>query len=124
MARIRGGSFAGENLVQNYAQRVNVAASRDLLAGLLLGRHVPACSAANVFYFTGHARQAEVGDAQPALPVEHDIARLQIAVHYAFVVRGSQSGAELAGDFQRFVVRQPPDAPQQRGQILAADVFH
>ena len=81
-------------------------------------------SAANVLYFTSHARQTEVGDAQLALPVEHDVARLQIAMHHAFVVRGGQAGAELAGDLQRLVLRQPPDAPQQRGQILAVHVFH
>src|ERR1035438_3099321 len=37
--------------------------------------------------------QTEVGEAQPAFPIEHDVARLQIAVHHALFVRGSQSGA-------------------------------
>ena len=87
MAQIRGRTLTGEHLVQNHAQRINVAARCHVPPGSLLGRHVPWRSAANVFYFTGHARQTKVGDAQLALPVQHDVARLQIAVQHAFVVR-------------------------------------
>ena len=39
-------------------------------------------------------------------------------------MRSRQSGAELARDLHRFVVWQPADPPQQRGQILAVDIFH
>jgi len=123
VAQIRRGWFTSENFVQNQAQRINVTAPRYFPAGSLLGRHVGRRSAANVHYFTGYARQAEVGDTQLALPVEHDVTRLQIAVQHAFIVRGGQAGAELAGDFQRLVRRQPPDRARQRAQILAIPVF-
>ncbi len=45
-------------------------------------------------------------------------------MHHAFIVRGREACAELARDFERLIPRQPPDAPQQRGQILAVHVFH
>jgi hypothetical protein len=47
------------------------------------------------------------------LPVQHDIARLQVAVYHALVVCRSQAGAKLARNFQRLVPWQHSDAPQQ-----------
>ena len=42
----------------------------------------------------------------------------------ALVVRGGEPRAELARDLDRLVRRKPPDAPQERGQVLAVDVLH
>ena len=43
--------------------------------------------------------------------------------HPTFVRRGDSS-AKLPGDLHGLVVRQAPDAPQQRRQRLTVDVFH
>src|SRR5215469_12170952 len=45
-------------------------------------------------------------------------------MEHAFVVGGSESGAEPARDLQRFVVRKPSDTSQERTQILAIHVLH
>ena len=42
----------------------------------------------------------------------------------ALCVRGGKSRAELARDLDGFVLRQPPDAAEQRSQILAIDILH
>ncbi len=42
----------------------------------------------------------------------------------AAVVRGGESRAELPRELDRAILRQPSDAPQQRRQVLAIDVFH
>ena len=57
-------ALAGEDLVEHEAERVDVAARRDLAAGELLGRHVGGRAGAN--RFAGGARQPEVGDADLA----------------------------------------------------------
>ena len=43
---------------------------------------------------------------------------------HALFVRRRQPRAELPGDLHRLVLRKMPDAPEQRGEILAVDVFH
>ena len=43
--------------------------------------------------------------------------------HAAFVRRG-QTGADLARELDGFVLRQSPDAAQQRIQILAVEILH
>ena len=43
--------------------------------------------------------------------------------HAPFVRRG-QARAQLARDFDRFILRKPSDAAQQRRQVLAVDVLH
>ena len=40
------------------------------------------------------------------------------------LVRRGEPGAELARDLERLVRRQPADAPQQRGEVLAVHVLH
>ena len=45
-------------------------------------------------------------------------------MQHALVVRGGQPGAQLPRHLGRLVRRQPADAPQQRGQVLAVDVLH
>jgi hypothetical protein len=42
----------------------------------------------------------------------------------AAIVRRRQPGAHLSDDVERLVRRQPSDAPQQRGEILAVHVLH
>ncbi len=111
---------AGEELVQHEAERVEVAADRDLLARQLLGCHVDGSAGAHL----GHGGEAEVGELHPSATVEHDVGRLEVAVQHALVVGRGQPGAQLAGDLDRLVLGQAADAAQQRRQILAVDVFH
>ena len=82
---------AGEQLVDHRPQRVEIGAAVDRLAGQLLGRHVAgraehqagARSAA-----VGHAGDAEVHHShRVAGGVDHDVGRLDVAVHHALAVR-------------------------------------
>ena len=41
-----------------------------------------------------------------------------------FSCAAARPGAELAGDVERLVGRQPADAPQERGEVLAVDQLH
>ena len=59
-----------------------------------------------------------------AAAVDHDVGGLQVPVQHALVVRRGEPGAELPRDLDRLVRRKPPDAAQQRRQILAVDVLH
>src|SRR4029077_14496548 len=40
------------------------------------------------------------------------------------LVSGRETGANLAGDLNGFVGREPADAPNKRSQIFAIDIFH
>ena len=115
-------ALAGEELVEDEAERVDVAARRDLAAGELLGRHVGRRAGAD--RFTGDAGEAEVGDADLAAAVEHDVRRLEIAMDDAALVRGGESGADLPRDLERAIFREAADAAEQRREILAVHVLH
>ena len=45
-------------------------------------------------------------------------------MEYAVIVGGRQARAQLACDLERLPARQPPDAAQQRDEVLAVDEFH
>ena len=74
--------------------------------------------------FARGAGQAEVGDADLAGAVEHDVRGLQIAMDDAALVRRGEPGADLARDLERAIFGEAADAPQQRREILAVDVLH
>jgi hypothetical protein len=69
-------------------------------------------------------REAEVRDAHPSAAVEHHVGRLEVAVQDAAVVSGGEARTNLARDVERLVGGQVADARQQRGEVLAVDVFH
>jgi len=56
--------------------------------------------------------------------VEHDVGRLQIAVHDAGLVRGNQPRDDLPGDRQDPAEGHPALAGQDRREIRAVDVRH
>ena len=116
----------GEELVEHQTERVEVAAGRDFPSRELFRRHVGRCARRDVgaFDLLREAGEAEVGDARPAAAVHHDVRRLQVAVEHADLVRRRKAGADLPCDLDRLVLREMPDAPQQRRQVLAVDVFH
>jgi hypothetical protein len=120
----------------NNAVTASSAASRGFVPGTmlsdryriisLLGRHVggraaPHVPLADVF---GEPGEAEVGQAQLPARIEHHVRGLEIAVQDAFLVGGGQACAQLARNLQPLVRRQPADAAEQRGQVLAVDVLH
>ena len=72
----------------------------------------------------GQAGQAEVGDADAAVRVEHHVGRLEIAVQHAAVVRRGKAGADLPRDLGGPLFREAPDALQQPGQIFPVDELH
>jgi hypothetical protein len=70
------------------------------------------------------ASAAATGDPDPAVAVEHDVRRLEIAMDDAAIVRGGEPGADLARQFDRPILREATDATQQQREIFAIDVFH
>ena len=72
----------------------------------------------------GDGREAEVGDADVTVAVDHHVRRLQVAVQHAALVRGGDPGADLPRDLDRLVLRKAADAAEQRRQILAVHVLH
>src|SRR5437667_7071850 len=81
-------SLTGEYLVENQAERVDVALLRRRLAFELFGCHVRRRSDETRFGTSlFRDRQAEIGDAGPPAAVDHHISRLQIAMDDALLVR-------------------------------------
>ncbi len=120
------GAPARVELVEHEAERVDVAADRDLAPLQLLRRHVAGRPRAHVVVAQrlGEAGQAEVGDAHVALAVEHHVRGLEVPVQHALLVRRGEARAELPRDLERLVRRQPPDPAQQRGEVLAVHELH
>ena len=117
-------ALAGEHLVEHEAERVQVALHRHRAARELLGRHVGRRAGPRVRAVVGRPGDAEVGEAHVPLAVDHHVRRLEVAVQHAPLVRGGEAGAQLPRHLDRLVLRQPPDAAQQRREVLAVDVLH
>ena len=66
-------------------------------------------------------RQSEVEDFHRPARGQHDVARLEIAVHHAFLMRRVERRDDLSGDGQRVGHVQPTRDPV--GQRLALDQF-
>ena len=123
------GERAGEDLVQDDAQRVDVAAVVGGFAAGLLGGHV--IDGADDGAGLGHgrprlerARDAEVGDEGVPVAVDQDVLRLEVAVHDPGLVRRLERLGDLARQRQRPFDRQRPLALQQRFEIFPLDELH
>jgi hypothetical protein len=111
----------------SYNTRPSAYTSRRELAPFqLLGRHVAerSCNVARVSTLVHQIREAEIGEVRLTPPVDQHVGRLQIAMQNFSVVCGRETSAELTRELERLVGWQSADAPQQRGEILAVDVFH
>ena len=114
--------LSDEQLVQDQAERVDVGALRERRARPFAAR-APcrrACrSACANRSSVRRDRDPEIGDPDQAVVVDQHVGRLEIAVQHALRVRRRQTGAELTGDVDDLLGRQPADAPQQRREVLA-----
>ena len=111
---------AGERVVRREPERVEIAAPVDTIAGRLFGAHVlrgtdnfadarePGVRAPAVVGRGDHAGDAEVHDERAARrPLDHDVVRLDVAVHDAAAVRVRQRVAD--------VLQQPHDLANADG---------
>jgi hypothetical protein len=112
--------------MQDHPERINVAAHRNFPAGALFGRLVcgRAFTNAVALNLTSHDGQAEIGDQDLSQTVEHHVAGLEVTMEDSFIVCRGETCAKAAGDLDRFVAGESPDAPKQRAEVLAIDVFH
>ena len=105
---------AGQQLVEDDADRVQVRAGVDRLALRLLGREV--LRRAHDRARLGHVRgagagDAEVGDLDAALVVDEHVLRLEVAVHDTALVREARGAQDLQDDVDR-----PPRAAPGRAR--------
>ena len=123
------GDPAGDHFVHDDSEGVDVRAGVHLLEIDLLGRHVLRRSEHDSR--SGHAvgvhepGQPEVHDPDIALPVDHDVLGLEVAVDDAQPVGLGQAFGDLDGDADGLGrVAIWPDAADEILEVLALDVFH
>ena len=129
------GQLAGGELVEDHADRVEIAAGVERAAGRLLGGHVLRRSADHVG--AGEAGQVgveDLGDAEvehlhdlvragPALR-DHDVLGLQVAVDHAARVRLRERGEHLRDQVDDARLGQRPLIARHQAQVLALHVLH
>ena len=124
----REGRRPRHELVQHRAERVEVRLRRDLLAEGLLGRHVAEGADHHPVLRQPRPalgdRQPEVADLGDAVGRQPDIARLQIPVHDALLMREDEPTRGRLRDLQRMPERQRPSGIlQQALHVPAAHQF-
>ena len=126
------GSSPGQHFVEHHAQGVNVRALVHVLRVLqLFGRHVVRRADGQAAgrqrdLVLGLAEQlgdAEVGDLHPALRVEQDVLRLDVAVQDAFVVGELERLANLRHEHHR-LLRGEPARLHRLAQVYAVHELH
>ncbi len=119
--------LAGQQLVEDDAERVEVGARVDLASLGLLGREV--LRRADDRARLGHlaragARDPEVRHLHAALAVDEDVVRLDVAVHDAVPVCEAQRREDLARVLDRDVDRRGAAADDQLLQRAAVEELH
>lgn len=123
---------ASQQFVEGAAQRVDVGTDVDRMAvGRLLGGHVVGCAHRLPLageFLAAVLRRAEQGEAQvedfhPPLGREHQVRRLDVAMHQSVLVRVLQSHGGLPDHLAGVGNRQGPALDHGR-KVLAFHVFH
>ncbi len=118
--------LAGQHFVDHHAQRKHVGTRVEFAFGDLLGRHV-GWRADHAGQLRGLAvdemRGAEVADLDVAALGQHDVFRLQVAVHQAARAGVGHRHATLEGDLQHGCHRQQRVGLDVVRQRHALDVF-
>src|SRR5205814_7902420 len=101
--------LAGQDFVEDEAERINIASDADIAAGKLLRGHVGRRSGSDfrTFDVRSESGKSKVSDANLAGSIEHDVCGLQVAVDDARFVGSRKSRADLPRDFRCLVVRMP-----------------
>ena len=121
---------AGEALVQHEPQRVEVgppveAAAAHLLGRQVLGRpHHDVVAGQVVAGAVEALGDPEVGQQDPAVGGDEDVARLDVAVDEAGVVGGVERRRDARADVDRQLGAQPGLHVEQLAQALAVDELH
>ena len=123
--------FAGEHLVKQHAERVDVRAMvherprfRLLRRGVVRRAHGgerERGSGGGVF--AEQLRETEVGDLHAPVRIEEDVAGLDVAMDAALLVRVGERAAHLLDERERDGLRDFPRRDQLR-EVAARDVFH
>ena len=119
---------AGQHLIQQDADAVDIGAGFSALSERLLRRHVN--RGAKHYAAIGRVsergieifRNAKVGQCQGAVGAHHDVVRFQVAVDNAGAVGRFQPGSDLADDPQDGIFSQR--FAHQAGQAAAREILH
>src|SRR5207244_10007314 len=111
------------------AERVDVGAMIRRFAGDLLRAQVRRCpdhhAGRGERSAFGGARNAEIGhERAAALGVQQHVLWLDVAVHYAALVRVRERARYFAEDARRFVDGEPPFTLEAMGETAAAASLH
>ena len=124
------GRAAGQQLEEHDARRVQVGACVHGLASCLLGGEVLGGADDGVRLRHGGLRvgqgtgDAEVHDLDLAVRRQHDVARLDVAMHQVVVVRVLQGGQDTRHDLDGFVDRDGRAVGDQLLDGVPLDVLH
>src|SRR5205814_1529692 len=119
-------TLAGQDFVEDEAERINIASDADIAAGKLLRGHVGRRSGSDfrTFDVRSESGKSKIRDANLAGSVEHYVCGLQIAVDHTSLVGRRKTRADLPRDFRRLVLRKPADPANDRSEIFSIDVLH
>ena len=119
-------SAASVDLVENQAERINVALDRWLASREQFRRHIGRCPAGTLLFGRVLLKfsQTKIQDFDPAFGVDHDVAWFQITMNYAGIVGCRQPTPNLVADCDGFLLAEVPQASQALGQILSINELH
>ena len=122
--------LAREAFVERHAQAIDIATSVQLESPRLFRTHVRRGAGQHVFAREALvaglvARQAEVHQlGPPGRRVDHDVVRLDVAMHQSRGMRRGQSIGDLGGQARRLTRLQAGPGLDQVAQRRAIEVFH
>jgi hypothetical protein len=125
------GHFAGQQFVDNDAERIDVAARIYLFGPCLFRAHVlgrshnqagAGCRSRGLAFEL--LRDTEVHEANETFGVTHDIGRLEISMNYPSLMYRTQTIGDLLRYAARLGQRHPPALPQELLKVDSSDILH